>query len=148
MYSFSYLEPVSCSMSSFNYCFLTCIQISQEAGPITSWQINGEKNGNSDRLYFLWLQNSCSDCSHEIKTLAPWKKSYDKPRQCVKKQTHYFADKGLYGQSYSFCSSCVQMWELDHKEGWVPKNWSFQIVELEKVLWESLGQQGDQASQS
>ena len=49
------------------------------------------------------------DCSHEIKTLAPWKKSYDKPRQCVKKQTHYFADKGLYGQSYGFCSSCVQM---------------------------------------
>ena len=64
-------------------------------GPITSWQINGEKNGNSDRLYFLWLQNSCSDCSHEIKTLAPWKKSNDKPKQHIKKQRHYFASKGL-----------------------------------------------------
>ena len=92
------------------------------------------KNGNSDRLYFLWLQNSCSDCSHEIKTHAPWKKSYDKPRKCVKKQTQYFANKGLYGQSCGFCSSCVRMWQLDHKEGWAPKNLSFQIVELEKTM--------------
>ena len=40
------------------------------------------------------------DCSHEIKTFAPWKESYDKPRQCVKKQRHHLADKGLYSQSY------------------------------------------------
>ena len=67
--------------------------------------------------------------------LAPWKKSYDKPRQCIKKQKHHFANKGLYGQSYGFSSSQVWMWELDHKEGWAPlKNWCFQTVLLEKTL--------------
>ena len=51
-----------------------------------------------------------------------WKKSYDKPRQHIKKQRHLFADKGLYSQSYGFSSSHIQMWELDHKEGWALKN--------------------------
>ena len=63
----------------------------------------------------------------------PWKKSYDKPRQCMKNQRHYFANKGLYSQSYGFSSSHGQMWELDRKENWAPKNWLFQIV-LEKIL--------------
>ena len=62
------------------------------------------------------------------------KKSYDKPRQCIKKQKHYFADKGSSSQSYGFSSSHVWMWELDHKEDWVLKNWCFQIVVLEKTL--------------
>ena len=66
--------------------------------------------------------------------LAPWKKSYDKPRQRIKKQRHYFADKGLYNQSYGFSSSHVQMWELDHKESWVLKNWCSWTVVLEKTL--------------
>ena len=66
--------------------------------------------------------------------LAPWKKSYDKPRQYIKKQRHYFADKGLSSQSYGFSSSRVWMWELDHKESWAPKNWCFWIVVLEKTL--------------
>ena len=66
--------------------------------------------------------------------LAPWKKSYDKPRQHIKKQRHYFDDKILYSQSYGFSSSHVWMWELDHKESWVPKNWCFWIVVLEKTL--------------
>ena len=48
--------------------------------------------------------------------LTPWKKSYDKSRQHIKKQRHHFADKGLYNQSYGFSSSHVQVWELDHKE--------------------------------
>ena len=47
----------------------------------------------------------------------PWKESYDKPRQCIKKQRHHFADKGSYSQSYGFSSSHVQMWDLDHKQG-------------------------------
>ena len=55
--------------------------------PIISWQTDGGKNANSNRLYFLGLPNHCSECIHEIKTLAPWNKSYDKPRQCIKKQT-------------------------------------------------------------
>ena len=75
-----------------------------------------------------------SDYSHEIKTLAPWKKSYDKPRQSTKNQRHHLSDKGLYNQSYGFCSSHVRMWELDHKEGSVLKNWCFQTVVLEKTL--------------
>ena len=66
--------------------------------------------------------------------LALWKKSYDKPRQHIKKQRHYFADKGSYSQSYGFSSSQVWMWELDHKESWTPKNWRFQIVVLEKTF--------------
>ena len=67
-------------------------------------------------------------------SLAPWKKSYDKPKQYIKNQRHYFADKCLYSQSYGFSSSHVQMWPLDYKEGWALKNWSFQTVVLEKTL--------------
>ena len=66
--------------------------------------------------------------------LAPWKNRYDKPSQHIKKQRHHFADKHLYSQSYGLSSSQVWMWELDHKEGWGPKNWCFQIVVLEKTL--------------
>ena len=65
---------------------------------------------------------------------APWKKSYDKARQHIKKQRHRFFDKRWYNQSYSFFSSHVQIWQLDHKESWVLKNWCFQIVVLEKTL--------------
>ena len=66
--------------------------------------------------------------------LAPWKKSYDKPRQCITKQRYHSSDKGLSSQSCDFYNSHVQMWELDHKESWAPKNWCFQIVVLEKTL--------------
>ena len=66
--------------------------------------------------------------------LAHWKERYVKPRQGVKKQRHHFADKCSYSQSYGCSSSHIQMWELDHKEIWVPKNWNFQIVVLEKTL--------------
>ena len=64
----------------------------------------------------------------------PWKESYDKTRPCIKKQRHHFANKGPSNQSYGFSSSRVQMWELDHKEGWTPKNWYFRTVVLEKTL--------------
>ena len=65
---------------------------------------------------------------------APWKKSYDQLRQHVKKQRHYFANKGLPSQTYGFSSSHVWMWELDYKESWVPKDWCFWTVVLEKTL--------------
>ena len=66
--------------------------------------------------------------------LALWKKSYDQPRQDIKNQRHYFANKDPSSQSYGFSSSHVQMWGLDHKEGWAPKNWCFWTVLLEKTL--------------
>ena len=66
--------------------------------------------------------------------LTPWKESYDQPRQHIKKQRHYFANKGLSSQGYGFSSGQVWMWELDSKEGWVPNNWCFWTVVLEKTL--------------
>ena len=63
----------------------------------------------------------------------PWKESYNKPRQSIEKQRYYFANKGPYSQSYGFSSSQVQMWELDHKEGFAQKIWCFQFVVLEKI---------------
>ena len=75
---------------------------------------------------------------------APWKKSYEKPRQWIKKQRHHFADKGPYSQSYGFSSSHVWMWELDHKEGWIPKNWCFWTVVL-KTLKSSLDRRSNQS---
>ena len=70
--------------------------------------------------------------------LAPWKKSYDKPRQDIKKQRHYFANKGQSSQNYGFSSSHAWMFRLDHKEVWAAKNWCFQTVVLEKTVESSL----------
>ena len=75
------------------------------------------------------------DCSHEIKRcLLLGKKSYDQPRQHIKKQRHYFANKYLSSQSYGFSSSHVWMRELDYKESWALKNWCFWTVVLENTL--------------
>ena len=66
--------------------------------------------------------------------LAPWKNSYDQPRQHIKKQRHYFVSKGLPSQGYGFSSSHVWVWELDYKESLAPKNWWFWTVVLDKTL--------------
>ena len=66
--------------------------------------------------------------------LAPWKESYDKLRRHIKKQRHHLADKGPYSQSWGFSSSHIQMWKLDHKEGWALRNWCFWTVALEETL--------------
>ena len=66
--------------------------------------------------------------------LTPWKESYDQPRQHIKKQRHYFANKGPSTQVYDFSSSHVWMWELDYKESWMPKNWCFWTVVLRRLL--------------
>ena len=87
-------------------------------GPITSWQTDGETMEKMKDFTFLGSKITVDgDCSHEIKTLVPWKKSYDKPRQHIKKQRHYYANKSPYSQIYGFSSSYVWIWELDHKEG-------------------------------
>ena len=57
----------------------------------------------------------------KLKDACSLEEKYDKPRQCIKKQRHHFANKGPHSQSYAFSSSHVQVWELDYKEGWVPK---------------------------
>ena len=76
--------------------------------PINSWQIDGEKMEIVTDFIFLASKITANgDCSHEIETLAPWKKSYDKPGQHIKKQRHHSADKSPYSQSYVFSSSHV-----------------------------------------
>ena len=79
-------------------------------GPIISWQIDGETMETvTDFILGGSKITADGDCSPEIKTLAPWKKSYDQPRQFSKKQRHYFANKGLSSQSYGFSSGHVWM---------------------------------------
>ena len=87
-------------------------------------------------FYFSGLQNHCRWWSQpwNQKTLGPWKERYDQPRQHIKKQRHYFANKGPSSQGYGFSSSHIWMWELDYKESWGPKNWWFWTVVLEKTL--------------
>ena len=68
------------------------------------------------------------------KMLIPWKESYNQPKQHIKKQRHYFANKGPSSQGYGFSSSHVWMWDLDCEESWAPKNWCFWTVVLEKTL--------------
>ena len=70
----------------------------------------------------------------KLKDACPLEKSYDQPRQHIKKQRHYFANKGLSSQGYGFSSSHICMWELDYKESWVLKNWCFWTVVLQKTL--------------
>ena len=80
------------------------------SGPITSWEIDGETVETvSDFILGGSKITADGDCSHEIKTLAAWKKSYNKPRQHIKKQRYYSADKGPSSLSYGFASSHVWM---------------------------------------
>ena len=85
---------------------------------------------------FSWFPKSLQmvTAAMKLKTLIPWKKSYDQPRQHIKKQRHYFANKSPSSQSHDFSSSHVWMWELDHKESWAPKNWCFWAMVSEKTL--------------
>ena len=108
------------------------------SGPTTSWQIDGVTM-ETERLIFWGSKITADgDCSHEIKSmLSSWKKSYDQPRQHIKKLRYYFANKDLSTQSYGFSSGHVWMWELDHKESWVLKNWCFWTLcwRLLRVPW-------------
>ena len=80
------------------------------SGPITSWQIDGETVETvADFIFWDSKITKDGDCSHEIKTLAPWKESSDQPRQSMKIQRHYFTSKGLSSQSCGFSYSHVWM---------------------------------------
>ena len=88
-------------------------------------------------ILFSWAPKSLWTVSEVIKlkdACSLGKKSYEKPRRHNKKQRHHFVDKGPDSQSYGFSSSHVQMWELDHNEGWALKNWCFWNVVLKKTL--------------
>ena len=83
----------------------------------------GLLQGNSN-----WNKYDCNHSLYIMSMLAPWKESYDKCRQHIKKQRHPPADKGPYRQTWGFSSSHVQIWKLDHKEGWALRNWCSWIV--------------------
>ena len=98
------------------------------SGPITSWQIDGETMEIVTDIIFLGSKITVDDdVAMRLKIFAPWKKSYDQSRNHIKKQTHYFADKGPSSQSYGFSSSHVWMWELDQKESQAPRIDAFEL---------------------
>ena len=106
------------------------------SGLITSWQIDGETM-ETVTDYFSGLQNHCRWWLQpwNWKMLAPWKKSYLKPRQHIRKQRHYFADKGPSSQSCGFSSCHVWIWELDCTESWGECR---RIVAFELWCWRRL----------
>ena len=109
------------------------------SSPITSWQIDGEKMETVRNFIFLGSKITADgDCSHEIKRhLLLGRKAMTNLDRILKSRL-YFANKYPSSQSYCFSSSHVWMWELYHKESWVPKNWCFWTVVLEKTLESAL----------
>ena len=105
-----------------------------------AWPIHIQKNGihSPNKVNFLGLQNHRRWWLQPWKMLATWEKSYDKPRQHIKKQRHYFTNKGPSSQSYSFSSHHVQMWELDHKKAECQRIDAFELwcwSRLLRVSW-------------
>ena len=102
---------------------------------IISWQIDGETMKQWQPI-FSWVPKSLQivTSAMKLKDACSLEKSYDKPRQHIKKQMHYFANNSSYSQSHGFSSSHVWMWELDHKEGWASNNWCLWTEVLEKIL--------------
>ena len=152
-YAFSYLEPVCCSMSSSNCCFLTYIQISQEAGQVV-WYSHLLKNFpqfiviHTVKGYGIvkkaeievFLELSCFfDDPADVGNLISGSSAFSKTslniwkfmvhvllKPGLENFEHYFtSNKDLSSQSYSFSISHVWMWELDSKESWVPTKWCF-----------------------
>ena len=93
---------------------------------ITSWEIDGE-TVETERLYFWGLQNHCRWWLQpwNLKAACSLEEKLCQPRQHIKKQRHYFADKGLSSETCGSSSSHVWMWELEYKESWALKNWCF-----------------------
>ena len=117
--------------------------------PITSWQIDGETMETVTDFIFLGSKITVDgNYSHEIKRcLLLGRKAMTNLDSILKKQRHYFVNKGPSSQSYGFSRSHVWVWELDYKESWTLKNWCFWTVVLENS-WEFPGLQADQTIQS
>ena len=105
------------------------------SGPITSWQIEGEKvEAGTDFLFLSSRITAGGDCSHEIRRqLLLGRNAMTNLVGALKSKDITLPTKSLC-QSYDFFSSHVQMWELDHREDWAPRNWCFWIVVLERIL--------------
>ena len=105
---------------------------------VTAFGVSKRKKGFNaiqlKRSNHVWLAQILENVSPQAKNYILLSMDCQYARQCIKKQRHHFANKGPYSQNYSFFSSHVQMWELDHKEGWAPQSWCFLIVVLEKTL--------------
>ena len=109
------------------------------SGPITSWQTDGETMETvADFILGGSIITADSDCTYEIKRLLLLGRKVMTNLDSILKSRHYFANKGLSSQGHGFSSGHVWMWELDYKESWVPKNWCFWTMVLEKTLESSL----------
>ena len=84
-------------------------------------------------ILFVWNRQT-RQINTTRKQTGDCQRSYDKPKQYIKEQRHYFVNKDLWSQRYGFSSSHVWMWELGHQESWLLKNWCFWIMVLEKTL--------------
>ena len=105
------------------------------SGPITSWQIDAERVETvSDTILGGSKITADGDCSHEIKRCLLLGRKVITNLDSILESRYYFANKGLSSQGYGFTCGHVWMWELDCEESWVPKNWCFWTVELEKTL--------------
>ena len=121
------------------------------SGLITWWQIDGETVETvADFILGGSKITSNGDCSHEIKRHLLLRRSYDQPRQHIKKQRHYLTDKGPSSQGYGFSSGHVWMWELDHKGSWALLSKESMLLNcgVGEDSWEFLGLQGDPTSPS
>ena len=94
------------------------------SGPITSWQIDGETVETVSDFIFFWVPKSLKmeTAAMKLKDAYSLEKSYNQPRQHIKKQRRYFTNKSPSNQGYRFSSGHIWMWELDYNESWVPKN--------------------------
>ena len=117
------------------------------SSPITSWQIDG-KTLETVTDFFSWAPKSLQmvTSAMKLKDACSLEEKLWPTRQHIKKQRHYFADKGPSSQSYGFSCSLVWMWELDYKESWAPKNWCLCGVGEDSL--ESRGLQGDPTNPS
>ena len=141
-------DPMDCSLpGSFVYGILQARILEWVAISSSSLQLEAtlntftcrEKEEIPPHLHKTYTHSSQKEEKHScilllLQTLVIWKESYDQPRQHIEKQRHYFANKGLPSQGYSFSSGHVWMWELDYKGSWAQKNWCFWTVVLEKTL--------------
>ena len=136
IYSFPCLESVHCSMSGSNCCFLTWTTIKSDP-----WDTGNKLNW----AYDLVTDHQAGGCppgapnqegvgSSNILLIARLHVSSEQGNEVLKKQRCPFADQGPHSSSCGFSNSHVWMWELDHKEGWVPENWWSWTVVLEKIL--------------